>query len=326
VTFTATARHGAPASLVYRQQPTDAAPLTTITPPVAVAVEDRLGNTTTGYSSSLTVAIAPGSGTPGASLSGTLERTPVNGVATFDDLRVSLPGVGYRLQVTTGPLAQNSGSFDVIAPAPSPSSVERVSGNGQSDTVAAALSEPYVVRVTDSGGSPVSGVEVAWQVVAGGGSVAPSSSSTNSAGLAATSHRFGISIGDQTVSAAVAGLGGSPVMFISTATHGAPAQLVFRRQPSDVAPLFTIVPPVEVAVLDRVGNTATGFLGSITMGIAPGSGTPGAALSGTVAREVAEGVAAFPDLSIALVGLAYRLRATTSALTEDSAPFNVLLP
>ena len=326
VTFSATARHGAPAALAYRQQPSNVAPLAVITPPVAVALEDRLGNAATGFTGSLTIAIFSGTGTPGATLSGTLTQPASGGVATFPDLRVDLVGLGYRLRVASGGLSANSAAFDVIAPAPAPASMERVSGNGQTDTAEAALESPYVVRVTDTQGTPVPSVPVTWVVTSGGGLVAPASSATDPAGRASATHTLGSTLGSQAATASVAGLSGSPVTFTSTATHGAPAGLVFRRQPSSVAPLVAITPPVQVAMIDRLGNTATGYAGSVAIGLTPGTGTPGATLAGTLTRALVDGIATFPDLSIALIGVGYRLRVTAQGLTQDSAPFDVFLP
>ncbi|HEX9579538.1 MAG TPA: Ig-like domain-containing protein, partial [Gemmatimonadales bacterium] len=288
--------------------------------------EDRLGNAATGFTGSLTIAIFSGTGTPGATLSGTLTQPASGGVATFPDLRVDLVGLGYRLRVASGGLSANSAAFDVIAPAPAPASMERVSGNGQTDTAEAALESPYVVRVTDTQGTPVPSVPVTWVVTSGGGLVAPASSATDPAGRASATHTLGSTLGSQAATASVAGLSGSPVTFTSTATHGAPAGLVFRRQPSSVAPLVAITPPVQVAMIDRLGNTATGYAGSVAIGITPGTGTPGATLAGTLTRALVDGIATFPDLSIALIGVGYRLRVTAQGLTQDSAPFDVFLP
>ena len=87
--------------LLFLQQPTDTAAGQTISPAVMVAVVDPFGNIVAGDNSdtvTLSIGINPGGGT----LSGTLTVTVVNGVATFDDLSIDQPGVGYTLHATVG--------------------------------------------------------------------------------------------------------------------------------------------------------------------------------------------------------------------------------
>jgi hypothetical protein len=51
-----------------------------------------------------------------------------------------------------------------------PTTIEKAGGDQQNGVAGLPLPSPLVVRVTDEGGNPVSGVEVRWQAV-GGGSV-----------------------------------------------------------------------------------------------------------------------------------------------------------
>jgi hypothetical protein len=182
------------------------------------------------------------------------------------------------------------------------------------------------VRVVDDAGDPVAGVTVDWVVTAGGGSITPASSVTGTNGEASTRHTLGTAAGAQAVTASAAGLSGSPATFTAAATHGAITEIVFMQQPGDAGVLRPIAPPVRVRLRDRFGNPATGATASVTMHIAPSTGTPGAHLSGTVVRTASNGEAVFDDLGIDLPGLGYRLRATTAGgLFADSAPFNVIL-
>jgi hypothetical protein len=81
---------------------------------------------------------------------------------------------------------------DLAAPANGPASIAIVSGDGQ-EAVTATGSQTFTgtgtlpdslrVRVTNSAGAPVSGVRVTWTT--GGGSVSPSVTTTDSAGVAA---------------------------------------------------------------------------------------------------------------------------------------------
>jgi len=60
------------------------------------------------------MSITPVTGTPGATLSGTRTRSVTAGAAVFDDLRINLTGLLYRLRATAGSLAEDSAPFDVL--------------------------------------------------------------------------------------------------------------------------------------------------------------------------------------------------------------------
>ncbi len=60
-----------------------------------------------------------------------------------------------------------------------PAAIAVVSGDDQSAKTQEAVSQPFVVAVTDADGSAVSNVTVTWSVVDGPGSISPTSSTTN---------------------------------------------------------------------------------------------------------------------------------------------------
>jgi len=96
------------------------------------------------------------------------------------------------------------------------------SGSGQSGQVNIALPLPLKVRAADQFGNGVAGVVVDWQALTGGGSVAPTSSTTDTSG-ATTTWTLGSTVGSQTAEGAVSGLTGSPVGFTATGTAPPPA-------------------------------------------------------------------------------------------------------
>ena len=60
------------------------------------------------------VTIALGSNPGGSTLSGTLTRTTVGGIATFDDVYLNRTGTGYTLQAASGSLtAATSNAFNI---------------------------------------------------------------------------------------------------------------------------------------------------------------------------------------------------------------------
>src|SRR5438132_733645 len=100
----------AAAALAYQVQPTDVTAGVAISPAVKVKVTDAFGNTVTGDTSNVTVALTTAGG---ATLSGTKTRAASTGVATFSDLSVDKTG-SYTLTATDGSLTSaQSTSFSV---------------------------------------------------------------------------------------------------------------------------------------------------------------------------------------------------------------------
>ena len=87
-----------------------------------------------------------------------------------------------------------------------PDAIKKISGDNQSGRPGARLANPFVVEVVDENDDPVSGATVAFSVTAGGGSVSPTSATTNASGRAQTVLTLGDEIGDNTVTARVTGL------------------------------------------------------------------------------------------------------------------------
>jgi hypothetical protein len=107
-------------------------------------------------------------------------------------------------------------------------------------------------------------------------------------------------------------------------TAGTVTQLAFTVQPSTAPAGATITPAIQVSARDAFGNTATSFIGNVTVAITAGTGTPGAALTGTRTVAAAGGIATFSTLSINKSGTDYTLTATSSGLTGIvSTPFTI---
>src|SRR5204863_479361 len=85
-----------------------------ITPGVQVIAQDAQGNTATGFSGN--VALAIGANPGGGTLAGTTTVVAVSGVATFSNLSVNEAGTGYTLAASaTGVSGATSAAFDVAA-------------------------------------------------------------------------------------------------------------------------------------------------------------------------------------------------------------------
>ena len=110
---------GSANKLVFNQQPTNTSTGVAITPAVTITVQDAGGNTVTGSSASITIAIGTNPG--GGTLSGTKTINAVNGVATFSNLSIDKPGTGYKLSASSSGLTgTTSTTFNVTASNPVP--------------------------------------------------------------------------------------------------------------------------------------------------------------------------------------------------------------
>ena len=87
-----------------------------------------------------------------------------------------------------------------------PASITIVSGNAQTGTVGTELPVALTVRVTDSGTRPVTGATVTWTVTGGGGTVTPTTGTTDSSGTASTRWTLGPAPGTNQATATVAGI------------------------------------------------------------------------------------------------------------------------
>lgn len=102
-------------TLVYSQEPSNAVVGTKMKPPISLDIDDENGQTVANDNSTVTLSVQ--SGPQGGTLGGTTSVAAVDGVATFSDLTLSVPGT-YVLTAsdTTDGLTVNSDSFTVVAP------------------------------------------------------------------------------------------------------------------------------------------------------------------------------------------------------------------
>lgn len=100
--------------LAISVQPSNAQAQTAISPPIQVLVQNANNQTVTTSSLPVTLSITSGTGASGAVLTGQLIVDAVNGVATFNNVRVAQPGTAYTLTATSGSLASAvTTAFDI---------------------------------------------------------------------------------------------------------------------------------------------------------------------------------------------------------------------
>jgi hypothetical protein len=86
--------------LGFRVQPTNAQVGVAISPVVQVAVLGENGQPVSSATDSISISLVPGTGAPGAVLSGGGPQAASSGIVSFGNLRISLPGTGYQLLAT----------------------------------------------------------------------------------------------------------------------------------------------------------------------------------------------------------------------------------
>jgi hypothetical protein len=143
---------GPASKLVYSVEPTSGSAGTAMA--LEIEAWDAHDNLDTDFTGDVTVAITSGTGTSGATLSGTASAAAVAGVAAFTGLSIDKAGTGYTLDATSGSLtAATSASFDVNAGAAS-----KLAFTLEPTSAAAGAPMTVAVSATD-----VNGPSQAWR-------------------------------------------------------------------------------------------------------------------------------------------------------------------
>lgn len=177
---------------------------------LAVIVRDENGTPLAGVN--VTFAVASG----GGSVSPTTRATDASGIAKTR--RTLGPNAGTQTaSASAASLAPVS--FSAIAQIQGAVNIANSTTGALTDTVGATKAESLTVVVRDQNAAPVQGVNVAW--ASDGGSVTATSVPTSAAGLAKVRFTYGTGAGNQTATASVPGLVGSPIVITLNATAGA---------------------------------------------------------------------------------------------------------
>ena len=304
---------GPAAQLAFTTQPGNAVGGSAFVNQPVVTIKDAGGNTVAADSSTVSLAIASGSGT----LSGCTSTT-TDGVASFSGCSINTAGT-YTLTATdaTDSLTKTSASFDV--------------GTGQASQLAfttepngasggSAFGTQPVVTIQDAGGNTATGNTHAITLTIHTGPGALSGcTSTTTTGVAAFSGCSINTVGTYTLTAtdATDSLTTTSTSFVvgaGTATH-----LAFTTEPAGATGGSAFGTQPIVTIRDAGGNTVTSNTHAITLTIASGPG----ALSGCTSTTTL-GVAAFSGCSINTQGT-YTLTATDTSdtLTTTSTSFGV---
>src|SRR5262249_22341416 len=245
VTFTATAIAGAAANIAIVSGNGQTGPVgQALVSPLVVKVTDASGNAVAGV------------GVAWSATNGTITQSTTTDAQGQTSASLTLGGVvGPATAVASIPTGTTrSVTFSATATPGGAASIVLVSGNAQQDTVRALLAAPFLVRVNDSFGNPVSAVTVSWTRTAGTGTLAGSTSLTSADGQAGISYTLGAIAGQEAVRASVAGVA-TTVTFTATAIPGHPANIAIVSGNGQTAQVGqALQAPLVVKVTDAGGN------------------------------------------------------------------------
>jgi hypothetical protein len=186
----------------------------------------------------------------------------------------------------------------------------------------AAISPSVRVAIEDKNGNVVTNSSL-LVTVAMNGSIGKLLGSTQAAAVNGIASFASLSV-DQagngfTLSAASSGLTSATSSGFNI-TPAQASQLVFISQPANGVAGVALTPALELEVQDAYGNLVTSSSATIMMTLTGSS----SALQGTTSVSSVNGVAAFSNLSVDLVGTSYQLSASSSGLTSaTSQAFNI---
>jgi hypothetical protein len=323
-TFIITASATASIKLGFIVQPTNVASSTNITPSVQVAVQDANGATVS--TSGVNVTLALGANANGATASGALSVGTVNGIATFSPVQVALAGTGYTLVAATpaaGLTSATSTAFNVTAGAPAKLAF---TVQPTSSVAGTAFAQDVQVAVQDAAGNLVANATNVITLNIGnnpGNSLIRGTTSIAAVnGIATfTGARLTKTGAAYTLQAT------GPSLSFATSTSfditAAPASaLAFKTQPVNGTAGVVQTSPIQVAVVDSLGNTIIGASDQIAL-LINSSSPAGSVLTGTTPVTASSGIATFSDARLRTTGF-YTLAATAPNLaTATSQPFSI---
>ncbi|HEY3319548.1 MAG TPA: PKD domain-containing protein [Planctomycetota bacterium] len=309
---------GAANRVTFLVQPADAVAGVAITPAVQVVIQDAFGNTVTGSSADVSVAIGTNPG--GGTLSGIKTVAASSGIATFGPLSIQKVGTGYTLSAACGSLTSaTSAAFSISAGGAVQLGFIALPASA---VVNAAISPAVAVAVQDSFGNTVpsatNSISIALDSNPPGATLsgaAPVSASNGVASFSALSiNKLGAGF---TFRATASGLPDAV-----SGTFNTTYRLAFTTQPSNAVAGAAITPAVQVVVQDGLNTTIATASDSITLAIA--NNPNGASLGGVAAASAVNGVATFSGLSLDRNGAGYTLSATAAGLASGvSSAFDI---
>jgi len=165
--------------------------------PLVVRLRDQYGQTMVGVQVAFTIMAGAGTVEPAAAV------TNASGIASATVTLGSTPGP-VQVRAAVGSLSVDF-SIEALA-LPVATTLEKVSGDNQQGMIGSKLPSSLAVRVRDQYEQTMAGVQVAFTVMAGAGTVEPAAAVTNASGIASATVTLGSTPGPVQVRAAVGSL------------------------------------------------------------------------------------------------------------------------
>ena len=292
-----------------------------------VTIQDAGGNTVTGATNTVTLAIGTNAGPGGVLTAPTSPLSATGGVATFSGVSINKVGTGYTLTATASGLTlATSTAFDITLGPAVKLGFTTEPGGGTGGVV---FGTQPVVSVQDAGGNTVTGATdiITLAILSNpsaGVLTAPTSPLTAVSGVASFT---GVKIDKAGTGYTLTATSGTLTAATSASfniTVGPAASLVFTTEPGGgTGGVAFAVQPV-VTVRDAGGNTVTGATNAITLAIGTNGGPGGVLTAPTSPLTPTSGIATFTGVNIDKAGTGYTLIASSSGLPDaTSSAFDI---
>ncbi len=309
---------GAPAGVVFAQQPVNTPGSAVMNPSPVVDVVDANGNIVSTDNSTITLSVA--NGPTGGLPAGDLSAVAVNGVATFSN--ISFPTFGrYTLEAIDSDSSLKlaiSNSFAITGP---PAQLAFQIQPTQT-TVGHVMTKAITVLVEDSGGNVVTADNsaVTLSIASGPGGTISGTTTVNAVNGLATFPGLSFSaMGTYTLDASDGVL--TNATSNSFLINGLPAKLEFVQQPGNTAAGSPISNNVTINVEDSAGNVVIDDSSLVTLAL---NGTVGS-LGGITEINAFHGSATFTDLIPSLSGT-FTLSASDAGLASATSSSFIVAP
>ena len=239
--------------------------------PFVASVKDAYGNAVSGASVTFAISSVP-AGATGQALSVASATTDANGQA---QTVFTLGNTAGQYQITATSSGLTGSPITFTSTAVTPSTLNKVSGDTQSKTVALTLTSPLVVKLVGAGNVVIPNETVTFAISsvpagATGQALSVASATTDANGQAQTVFTLGNKTGDYVVTVSYAGL--TSVNFTATGLAGAPYKVVLSGPGSSNAGVVsTAFSAIIKDSYDNIANAVatTSFL--LTSNAATGS-------------------------------------------------------
>ena len=201
--------------------------------------------------------------TGGVPVTASVDGAPLLGsatVSTDDDGRAVFTSLGIGGLAATRTLVFTSPNLQVVSqplPVTAGPAARLVAATpvAQAAVVSSPVAARPAVAATDQAGNPVPGVPVLFAVTGGGGAISGASQTTGEDGIAIVgSWTLGSTVGSNTLSAASAGLEGSPVSFTATALLLSPTRFAIHAGNGQSAPVGGAVAIPPSVIVTGIGG------------------------------------------------------------------------